>query len=168
MSSADRAHEVALRPAARADETLLTHVLRLAADPSGPGLTLEQVVGDQALARYVQGWGRPGDTGVIAEAPGGRLVGAAWARTSAADDRGYGFVAPGVPELAMAVGPAWRGLGWGGAMLDALLARLREQGVRSASLSVRDANVTARALYEARGFTAVGRHGESATMLLVL
>ncbi|QWC85400.1 GNAT family N-acetyltransferase [Nocardioidaceae bacterium] len=162
------AHQVSLRPAGAHDQVLLGHVLRLAADPSGPGLTYEQVLTDPALARYVAEWPRTGDTGVVAETPDGRPVGAAWARTFPLTDRGHGFVSPAVPELSMAVGPDWRGMGWGGALLDALLAALRTAGVGSVSLSVRDTNAAARALYDARGFAPVGHQGESTTMLLVL
>ena len=168
MTERAHAHEVSIRPAGPDDQTLLTHVLRLAADPEGPGLTYEQVAEQPQLARYTSGWGRAGDAGVVAEASDGRLVGAAWARVFAIEERGYGFVSPTVPELAMAVGPAWRGLGWGGALLDALLAAVREQGVGSVSLSVRDSNSVARALYASRGFAPVGRQGASATMLLLL
>lgn len=167
-ANSDRAHEARIRPARPDDHVLLGHVLRLAADPLGPGLTIEQVTGEPALLRYVADWPRPGDTGVVAETAEGRLVGAAWARTFAPDDRGYGFVAPTVPELSMAVGPAWRRLGWGGALLDALLDALRSRQVPSVSLSVTDGNDVARSLCDSRGFVPVSRRGDATTMLLVL
>ena len=42
-------------------------------------------------SRYVRGWGRPGDTAVIA-LEGGFPVGAAWYRLFPASEPGYGFV----------------------------------------------------------------------------
>ena len=172
MSPRHRAHEVSLRAAGADDRSLPGRALCLAADPDGPGLSVEEAAGPPELARYVRGWPQAGDVGVVAETPTGELVAAAWARLFAPEARGHGFVSPVVPELAMAVEPAWRGLGWGGAVLDGLLSALRTRGVGSVSLSVRDTNTAARALYDARGFVAVGRAGAedtaSAVMLLVL
>ncbi len=162
-------HRVRLRPADARDRPVLEEALCHAADPAGPArLSVADVYADPALARYVDGWPRAGDRGIVAEAPPGVPVGAAWVRTGSLQDPGYGFVAPGVPELSMAVAPAYRGTGWGASLLDALLVELRAGGVPSLSLSVREDNAVARGLYEARGFVAVGRSGASATMLLVL
>jgi len=114
---------------------------------------------------YVSGWGREGDTGLIAEVDG-EAIGAAWARLFPADAHTYGHVAPDVPELVcIGVAPHAQGLGAGRALFDALVDLLRQAGYRGVSLSVEDANARARAMYERRGFVAVGRVGESHTML---
>jgi [ribosomal protein S18]-alanine N-acetyltransferase len=57
----------------------------------------------------------------------------------------------------VAVAPEARGRRLGGRLLDDVLAAARSRGVREAFLEVRDSNVAARALYESRGFRAVGR-----------
>ena len=49
------------------------------------------------VSRYVRGWGRPGDTAVIA-LENGFPVGAAWFRVFGLDEPGYGFVDERTPE----------------------------------------------------------------------
>ena len=78
---------------------------------------------------YVKAWGRPGDAAVIA-LEDGFPVGAAWFRLFRESAPGYGFVDEHTPELAIAVVPNARGKGVGGELLDALLARAREDGLR--------------------------------------
>lgn len=133
-----------------------------------PGGRAEQILANPALARYVVGFGRPGDLGVVAEGASGG-VGAAWVRRLAGEDRGYGWVDDAIPELAIAVMPESVGQGLGTRMLEPLLvaARGRYPGV---SLSVRGDN-PARRLYVRMGFvpvtTVINRvGGESDTMVL--
>jgi 3-oxoadipate enol-lactonase len=115
-----------------------------------------------AIAHYVSGWPRDGDLGVLAEADG-QPAGAAWLRCLPADDPGYGFVAPDVPELTIGVAPLWRGRGVGRALLRALVIRAREQGIARISLSVERKNY-ARELYRAEGYRVVDssdRHSDT-------
>ena len=61
------------------------------------------------------GFGRPGDAAVVAvDRAGGARVGAAWYRLMTEEEPGYGFVAPGVPELSIGVAGHFRGHGVGG------------------------------------------------------
>lgn len=73
---------------------------------------------------------------------------------------GYGWVSADIPELAIAVLPAYQGQGIGGALLDVLLTLARLSGVRAVSLAVEDGNGAAH-LYRSRGFEPVGRSGDS-------
>jgi ribosomal protein S18 acetylase RimI-like enzyme len=123
--------------------------------------------GPGPVALYVKAWGRPGDTAVIA-IDGGFPIGAAWYRLFGAERRGYGFVDERTPELAIAVVPSARGKGVGSALLDALLARARDAGYPSISLSVDRNNAGAIELYERYGFTRVGEDADSLTMLASL
>ena len=59
--------------------------------------------------------------------------------------------------LNVAVEQEFRGRGLAGQMLDAVLIELGGLGVRTAFLEVRESNSAARALYESRGFTEIGR-----------
>ena len=115
------------------------------------------------VSRYVRGWGRPGDTAVVA-LDGGFPVGAAWYRVFTADEPGYGFVDEQTPELAIAVVPSQRGKGVGEQLLLALIERARQAGYASLSLSVEPGN-PARKLYERHGFRVVDEGAEAWTMV---
>ncbi len=121
----------------------------------------ERVPGSRT-SRYVRGWGRIGDTAVIA-LEGGFAVGAAWYRLFSADEPGYGFVDERTPELAIAVVPSKRGLGIGEQLLTALVERARAAGYDALSLSVEPGN-PARKLYERHGFEVVEQGTEAWTM----
>lgn len=157
--------EVEVRLATAGDRAFLTQMLVEAAgwDRYRPRLTPAQVLADPQLEHYVAGWGRPDDLGVIAEVSG-QPVGAAWLRRFAADDPGYGFVAPDVPELSVAVVAGWRGRGVGSVLLEAVVQAATERGVTAVSLSVETGN-PARSLYAAHGFREVSRGLGSVTML---
>ena len=101
------------------------------------------------VSRYVRGWGRPGDTAVIA-LDGGFPVGAAWFRVFKADEPGYGFVDEQTPELAIAVVPSQRGKGVGEQLLLALLERAREAGYTLAQPQRRAGQPRPQALRAAR------------------
>ena len=107
------------------------------------------------VRHYLDGWGRPGDAGVVAVASDGQRLGAAWYRLFPAEDPGWGFVAPDVPELSIGVATEARGKGVGSALLDALLTLAREEGYRALSRSV-DRQNPARRLYKRKGFRDAG------------
>ena len=112
--------------------------------------------------RYVENWGRRGDAAVIA-LDDGFPVGAAWYRLFKRDAPGYGFVDEQTPELSIAVVPSRRGHGFGGELMDALLARARADGYTSISLSVAS-DSPAVALYERYGFEKVEESDGAWTM----
>jgi len=56
-----------------------------------------RVLSDPRTARYIAGWPRDTDLGVIAEADSAP-VGAAWVRFFPADAPAYGFIRPDVPS----------------------------------------------------------------------
>ncbi|HEX5469299.1 MAG TPA: GNAT family N-acetyltransferase [Gaiellaceae bacterium] len=128
----------------------------------------ETLAVDPAVARYLAGWGRPGDVALVAETAAGEPAGAAWYRLFAADDPGFGFVAPDIPELTVAVEPAARGTGLGTALLTALVDRARADGFEAVSLSVEVEN-PAKRLYERLNFEIVAEGaGNACTLLLRL
>jgi ribosomal protein S18 acetylase RimI-like enzyme len=155
-----------LRPAAAADQPFLERMLHATAnwDPTPPFRSLADVLGDPASAAYLDGWGRPGDAGVVAEDGGGRPIGAAWYRLFPASEPGHGYVDAATPEMAIAVDAEHRGRGIGAALMDALAGRALAAGLCALSLSVALANSRAIALYERHGFRRVAVEGRSLTM----
>ena len=130
--------------------------------PDKPTPNAEQVLADPRYARYLAGWPRRGDYGLVAE--DGGPVGAAWYRTFTEVSHGYGFVAEGVPELSIAVIAPRRHEGIGRQLLVDLVEASVAQGYPAISLSVREEN-PARGLYESVGFVPIEKHGSSWTMI---
>ena len=135
-----------------------------------PRLSMEEAMSDPDLAKYVDGWGRPGDSGVVAvaEADQYRYVGAAWYRLFDVADHGYGFVASDVPELGIATVAEYRGFGLGRTLMQGLIQLALAQGRRALSLSVEEDNLRATRLYESLGFERLELVGNAWTMLLTL
>jgi ribosomal protein S18 acetylase RimI-like enzyme len=117
------------------------------------------------MAVYLDGWGRPGDAGLIAEDE--QPVGATWYRVFTEGEHGYGFIETGIPELTLAVAEQARGRGIGTSLLRALAGRAHAEGHYALSLSVEEDN-PARRLYERVGFVRVGRVGNAWTMRIDL
>ena len=117
---------------------------------------------EEPTYRYVYNWGRAGDAGVIA-LDEGFPVGAAWYRLFKQSAPGYGFVDEETPELSIAVVPSQRGHGFGGELMDALLARARAEGYRAISLSVASDSPAVH-LYERYGFAKVDERDGATTM----
>jgi GNAT superfamily N-acetyltransferase len=144
-----------LRPVDRQDMRFLRDMLRhayhwrIAQDPDLP------------VFRYVQNWGRRGDAGVVAfEGP--NAYGAAWYRLFPSSAPGFGFVDEQTPELTIAVVPSHRGHGTGAELLEALLARAREEGYGRVSLSAEPGQT---GFYEKHGFHEHERDGRTVTMV---
>jgi ribosomal protein S18 acetylase RimI-like enzyme len=120
--------------------------------------------------KLLAGWGRAGDRLLVAEDGGiaagekGERLGAAWFRLWTAELHSYGFVAPEVPELGLAVVGAHRSRGVGRALLRELIDLARADGWGAVSLSVSPAN-RALELYLSEGFVHVGESGTSWTLV---
>src|SRR5690349_14251409 len=74
----------------------------------------EAAMAQPFVRKYLDGWGRAGDAGVVAVDAAGRRLGAAWYRLFPAEAAGYGYVAPDAPELSIGVAEDARGRGVGG------------------------------------------------------
>jgi ribosomal protein S18 acetylase RimI-like enzyme len=120
------------------------------------------LTGDLPVSRYVDRWGREGDTAVVA-LEGATPVGAAWFRLYRAGEPGFGFIDEQTPELSIAVVPSRRHHGYGSKLLTELLARARETGYRAISLSVERGN-PAIGLYERFDFREVASDDNTITM----
>jgi GNAT superfamily N-acetyltransferase len=107
------------------------------------------------IRRYVEGWGRVGDTGFVAHDKKNRgLLGAAWLRqpTDPSDAS---------PELALAVKPEHRGHGIGTALLTQLVRANPDQSTISISFV---AGKPVLRLYERFGFKVVEQRPDAVVM----
>lgn len=153
-----------IRPLLANDKDFLWEMLRLAVfmRPGERPPSLESVK-EPPLGAYVEGWMRPGDFGVLLSLDG-QSVGAAWARRFSESNHGYGWVAPEIPELSVAVRPEFRGRGLGTALLESLI-QLAQNKAPGLSLSVSRDN-PARRLYQRLGFQVVRVEEHDLVMLL--
>ena len=110
------------------------------------------------LTIFHEGWGREGDTALVAELDG-RPVGLVWYRFFTDDVHGEGFVDEATPEVAIAVVEGQRGNGIGAALMQAIHERARADEVARISLSV-DHDNPARRPYERLGYVEVARGDE--------
>ena len=155
-----------IRPIGEADQAFLWEMLYQALFvPEGAEPLPREIVKQPEIARYVAEWGRSGDRGFIAIEEGeGKAIGAVWERRFSASEKGYGFVAEGIPELSIAILPGYRNRGIGTALLERLIGEKR--GDRAGvSLSVSAENPAIR-LYRRLGFREVEVDGSSVIMVL--
>ncbi len=128
--------------------------------PEGVEPPPRSIVEKPELRVYTDGFGsRPGDNCLVAEADGA-VVGAVWTRIM----NDYGHVDDETPSFAIALYRDYRGQGVGTRLMREMLALLRAQGYRRASLAVQKANAAVR-LYERVGFRAVSETDEEYIMV---
>src|SRR5881396_4450240 len=139
--------DYAIRPLTAADEPILWETLYQGLQTTkGEAAPSRDVVRRPEFARYVEGWGRAGDTGFIAHnKKDGMLLGAVWLRNPIDKPD-----AP--PELALAVKPEHRRHGIGTSLLTQLVRANPEQS--TISLSFVTGKPVLR-LYERFGFKVV-------------
>ena len=117
---------------------------------------------DVPIGRYVDGWGRPGDTALLA-IEGGHRIGAGWFRLFREAAPGYGFIDDATPELTIVVVPSRQGQGIGQLLLAGLIERAEADAYRGLSVSVEKSHPEI-AAYEAAGFEQVAEDGLAVTM----
>ena len=154
------------RAATPADEPFLRAMLWLAYNWRDESAAEDHWPDPDGPRRYVEGFGRPGDGGVIAETKR-EPAGAAWYRLLQASDAGYGYVADDVPEVTIGVAPEHRGQGVAAQLLERLKATAAADGFRALSLSVEPDNHALK-LYERAGFEPAGGSGGSMTLMATL
>ena len=150
----------------------------------------QRVLADSKTARYIAGWPRDTDLGVIAEAAGlapatpadpppaelasdeppaepppAASAGAAWLRFLPTAEPGYGFVAEDVPELTIGVAASWRNRGLGRALLRSIAAEARARGISQISLAVERKNHAQR-LYLSEGYRIVDASDKDADTMI--
>ncbi|GAF06111.1 acetyltransferase [Paenibacillus pini JCM 16418] len=132
--------------------------------PEGHEPLSRDILQDPHISKYMEGWGRKGDYGLVAISEG-KPVGSITIRYLSEDNKGYGYVSDDIPELGMAISQNYRGQGIGSALLHRLFEDLRSKNVTKVSLSVDPNNRAAMKLYRKFGFHKVGMEGTSITMV---
>lgn len=163
MTLAPQMSKFTLQPADAA--TLREMVYYAIHVPPNAPMPSRAIVDHPDIIKYIEHWGRPGDLGYTLsnyKTP----LGAAWLRLFSATNPGYGFIAPHIPELTIALRPTYRGQGLGTRLLTHLLRAARPH-YPAVSLSVSRNNPAVR-LYQRLGFTTVGSTGPALTMQLDL
>ena len=157
--------EYIIRPVAIADLDFLREILyqALYVPPGHPPFPRDIVLQPE-LAKYVANWNLDRDLGFVAAIEESRtLVGAAWLRLFASNNRGYGYINEHTPELTIAVLPEYRDRGIGTQLLTALFARAKNY-YSSVSLSVSTDNPALK-LYCRFGFETIDRNNTSLIMM---
>lgn len=127
--------------------------------PDGVEAPPKSIIKQPELQVYVSDFGKKDDSCLVAEVDG-VIVGAVWTRIM--DD--YGHVDDATPSFAISLYKDFRGQGIGTALMEEMLALLRESGYKKASLSVQKENYAYR-LYLKVGFTIVDENEEEYIMV---
>ena len=145
-----------IRPLTHQDEPILWEMLQHGLASAGTNeLPSRDIIHRPEIARYVEGWGRVGDTGFVAHDKKNRaLLGAAWLRR--ATDKSEPS-----PELALAVKPEHRRHGIGAALLTQLVRANPDYSTISISFV---AGKPVLRLYERFGFKVVEQRPDAVVM----
>ena len=160
-----------IRPLRQDDEPFLWQMLYYAAHMQEDGATSSDMAkNNPGLQKYVQGWGRETDMGVLALHPHHQSpLGAAWIRLLIEEKKMSSLISDGTPELAIAVLPDYIGQGIGTQLMKHLL-EAASKLYPAVVLSVRMSN-PAQHLYERMGFetvdTAINRVGSESLVMLI-
>lgn len=145
-----------IRALTRQDEPVLWEMLYYGLSSAGKSkLPPRDVIRRPEVSRYVEGWGRAGDTGFVAHDKKNRsLLGAAWLRrpTDKSDAS---------PELALAVKPEHRRHGIGTALLTQLVRANPDHSTISISFV---AGKPVLRLYERFGFKVIEQRPDAIVM----
>ncbi len=143
-----------LRPLTSSDEAILWKMLCEALRPAIGEEPAREILQRPEYARYVEGWGRPGDIGFVAHDKNEKtLLGAVWLREPPADGT--------PPELAFVVKPGHRQHGIGASLLTQMM---RANPQLSAITLRMGANSPAVRLFERFGFE-IGSQGDQAIVM---
>ncbi|MEW6624899.1 MAG: GNAT family N-acetyltransferase [Bacillota bacterium] len=141
-------------------EDMLYHAIYIRDNETLP----RSIIYEPNLYKYIKNWDEKHDIGyIIIEQDTNRKLGAAWIRAFNEENKGYGYIDDGMPELSIALYPEYRGKGAGTALLQYLIDHL-PVSTKSISLSVNVQN-PAKRLYERVGFKTYLIKEDTAIML---
>ena len=115
------------------------------------------------LSLYYEDFGNGQADHCIVADDNGRVVGAVWTRIM----NDYGHVDDETPSFAISLYKEYRGKGIGAELMRRMLALLKDQGYKKASLAVQKANYATR-MYKTLGFQTVDENDEEFIMVYKL
>lgn len=124
------------------------------------------VVDNPELKIYYEGFGEESDLCLVADVDG-KIVGAVWTRILNGEIKGFGNVDDITPEFSISIYKKFRKMGIGKALMNNMLALLKEKGYKRASLSVQKKNYAAN-MYKEMGFHAIKETSEEYIMVCEL
>lgn len=127
--------------------------------PEGIEPPPKSIIKQPELQVYVSDFGQKDDCCLVAEVDG-KIIGAVWTRIM----NDYGHIDDSIPSFAISLYKDFRGQGIGTALMEEMLALLRERGYKKASLSVQRANYAYR-LYLKVGFTVMDENDAEYIMI---
>lgn len=127
--------------------------------PEGVEEPPNSIIRQSELQVYVSDFGKKDDHCLVAEVDG-EIIGAVWTRIM----NDYGHVDDTTPSFAISLYQDFRGQGIGTALMEEMLALLRERGYKKASLSVQKESY-AYQLYLKVGFGIVDENEEEYIMV---
>lgn len=131
--------------------------------PEGVEPPAREIIEQPELKLYYDGFGSGRADNCIVADDNGRVIGAIWTRIM----NDYGHVDDETPSFAISLYKEYRGQGIGTRLMKEMLALLRSQGYRKASLAVQKANYAVR-MYEKVGFRTVDENNEEYIMVCEL
>lgn len=127
--------------------------------PDGVEAPPKSIIRQPELQVYVSDFGKKDDHCLVAEV-NGEIIGVVWTRIM----NDYGHVDDTTPSFAISLYQDFRGRGIGTALMEEMLALLRNRGYKKASLSVQKENYAYR-LYLKVGFVVVEETDEEYIMV---
>jgi ribosomal protein S18 acetylase RimI-like enzyme len=144
---------LAFRPLVSSDQPQLWNWLHIALwDPPPAELRPIEVLQLPGVRIYAEGWGQPGDVGVVAQVDGVD-AGACWMRLLPVGV-GLASVDAQTPQLGIALLQQYQRRGFGRPLMEAALKAAGAAGYRQVSLTVHPQNPAIR-MYESCGFRKV-------------
>lgn len=135
--------------------------------PEGSPEIAKSILKSPELKKYYKDFGkREGDLALVAEKES-TTVGIVWGRLFTKKEPGYGFISEEIPEISLAVLPAYRNYGIGTRLLKEIAKHYRIEKFKAISLSV-DKRSPAQKLYTREGYEFHSEEGTSETMIFHL
>lgn len=128
----------------------------------------EVLLNSPHIRKYHEGWGRNGDTVLIAFDAENQTVGAVWYRLFDENNKSYGYIDCNTPEIGIAVSKDVRGKGLGTLLMRKIIQQAQDEGYNTISLSVDLENSSAINIYNKLGFQDYEVVGTSKTMIYKL